>query len=721
MPAQKRLLSQTNYVTPVIDLTEDEDNHIIPSPKRNKVSTSSKISPPIIHLDDDGNIVEEEFFTSSTSQKNTNDQKKNEITNLTNDVDYQEENKRYIPTVQDQISYTQFITTPSTHFKPSSLMVQPIQDMLVAGFQPVYSDEESETEQDEQIETSNSTEQVSTSSGSEHRYQASGYIPIDELRYNKSPINVDNGDSLEDEELNAYENIDSIARNEEINKKDCSVVGKQIRLFPHQQRALNVIAENQNKDPNAPGMILGMYMGLGKTLTSLSYIYLQDKKTNLVVCSKANLDTWKTEIEKFFGYKMDYVMYHSSYDSKFFETKLTKAGIDDAPLVVITTYDYICLYNSKNNNHFENKTAQVKAKAKAIETFLFKNEWDTIIYDEVGKLLKPRNKTHVSAVALKASYKLILSGTPVINNSNEIWSLMSVLGFDTSSYAHNLDSFISCGYNNYVYMVKLEDVDIILPKLIDTYITIEANPDMKLVYNELRNLFITTDNAGKKSEEARNKVIGIISMMRQCCNNPLHFSDKIEKYIGKETMQKIRERAEESAKMQKAKQLINQHVVQAKQKMLIFSQFTQPLQEMNEYCKINKIKSAVYDGNTPDSIKNQLVRKFNNSSVPFVMMMNIVSANEGLNLQSADVVIIMEPAFNAAKEIQAIARMHRIGCKNEKTAYHLLVEKSFEMYSVAIQYRKELDNKRITTKQERKYGNLEKTSFKDSIHNSEAL
>lgn len=550
---------------------------------------------------------------------------------------------------------------------------------------------------------------------------------------------------LDDFKPNLSNTIDNLriteskARKQEIKEEDIIYVGNQVKLFKHQQRVLNVIEENKIifKDTEIKGSIIAMYMGYGKTLTSLAYIEKckdYESKYNLVVCSKKNISTWTDEIKKFYKGKLNVYIYHKSKHSFFFNFNFEEFKENKKPFIIITTFE--CLRANKTEFvDIEKRSETTQRKIQKANKFLYQTNWDTVVIDESTKITSIKNQITKCCHDLNAKYKLILTGTVVSNHSSEVWSLLYVLGLNVEHYHKNYNSFIENNFDKLIYIPNETDVQFDLPQLEEKYVSIEPDDNLRTVYNALRNLFIQYNNEEKikKKQDKKegkfvnngSKNIGLLTLLRQCCNSPHHLDiNKIKKHFknveeNKKLFDAINHKIL-SPKLKKTFEIINQHFLNG-QKILIFSYFKKTLEDVQLFCKKISIPCFSFNNKDNTNLKENIVKDFNRFKGGCVMTLNIMSASEGLNLQDADAVVLVEPSFNATRELQAIARAHRIGSKTKKKVYHLFIKDSFEMYIINIQYNKEIETKKITKKKERNYEGFDNITLKYSIKNSKNI
>ena len=167
-------------------------------------------------------------------------------------------------------------------------------------------------------------------------------------------------------------------------------------------------------------------------------------------------------------------------------------------------------------------------------------------------------------------------------------------------------------------------------------------------------------NVGKQNE--RLEVLAELIRLRQlCCDPALLYED----YQGG------------SAKMETCLELIR-NVIQGGSKVLVFSQFTAFLNRIKEQLNQMEIESYLLVGTTPQNKRSELVQRFNETDEAKVFLISLKAGGTGLNLTAANVVIHVDPWWNAAAQNQATDRAHRIGQTKKVTVYKIIVRHSVE-------------------------------------------
>ena len=313
------------------------------------------------------------------------------------------------------------------------------------------------------------------------------------------------------------------------------------------------------------------------------------------------------------------------------------------------------------------------------------------ILDE-AQLIKNRSTRNARSVKMiNCRHRLILTGTPIENSLEELWSLFDFLmpGL-LSTYDRFVDKYIRStpGENNQNNLLKLRSKlsPFILRRMKKDVIK-ELPPVTEIVYHchlsktqeELYRSYATSalkDLTRLVKKEGFKKiqihVLATLTRLKQICCHPAIFA---------------KERAEtgDSAKYDMLMELLNS-LIEGRHKTVIFSQYTKMLQIMRKDLNAQGIRFEYLDGSTKNRL--QIVNKFNEEKNIPVFLVSLKAGGTGLNLVGADTVIHYDMWWNPAVENQATDRVHRIGQKNSVSSYKLVTLGTIEEKIVELQDRK---------------------------------
>lgn len=332
----------------------------------------------------------------------------------------------------------------------------------------------------------------------------------------------------------------------------------------------------------------------------------------------------------------------------------------------------------------------------------FKNvPWQGLIVDEGQRLKSDKTLLYTALGALKIPFRVLLTGTPMQNNPRELFNLLQFLdeSFDAVAldleYAqltkenvpqlHNLiRSFFLRRTKAQVLTFLPPMAQIIIPVSMSVlqkklYMSILArNPDLvRAIFDSRRSL--------KQGERAN--LNNILMQLRKCLCHPFVYSREIEER-DVTTAVSHRNLVEASAKLQLLEILLPK-LKERGHRVLIFSQFLNMLDIMEDFLDGLELAHQRLDGTISTLQKQKRIDEFNapNSKL-FAFLLSTRAGGVGINLATADTVIILDPDFNPHQDIQALSRAHRIGQKNKVLCFQLMTKLSAEEKIVQIGRRK---------------------------------
>lgn len=391
-------------------------------------------------------------------------------------------------------------------------------------------------------------------------------------------------------------------------------------------------------DKNKFNCMLADDMGLGKTLQTLSFIAATGKEKTLIVAPTTLIQNWKNEITKFvpqLGEKIEVI----SYD-------MLRLHID-------------------------------KFKAK---------KYDLLVIDE-AQIIKNRNTQKFHSVgSLNANRIISLTGTPIENSVNEIWSHFFILHPPTRKIYERLRSECTDSTNSEIFAklsgkilnrfilrrtknTVLKD----LPPKIEKDVFVELSEQERNIYNQILSI---TREAFRQGLSGRINSLALESLLRlrQCCVsiNLLPSSIHSGTYIL-------------PSKLDTALGYVKKFTSDGS-KVLIFSQFVGALTEMRKVLDENKIRSVTLDGHTAK--RSQVINEFETNSNIKVFLISLKAGGVGLNLTAANSVILLDDWWNPAVEDQAMSRAHRIGQTQPVSVVRLICSNTVEEKIVQLQMEK---------------------------------
>ena len=403
---------------------------------------------------------------------------------------------------------------------------------------------------------------------------------------------------------------------------------------------LNFIADAQM------GGVLADDMGLGKTIQALCMV----RGKTLVVAPRSVLRNWENEAKRFRpGLRVS--IYHGP-DRK----------LDTDANLIITTY----------------------ALLRGDQEKLARTKWDVVILDEAQAIKNPQSQVAQAAFKIDADFRLTLTGTPVENRLDELWSQLhfvnpGLLGgrkdFD-ERYAQPIsrgDAGTAAHLRNRIRPFILRrlksEVAPELPPRTEQVLRCQLSPSERNVYNTVRAATQAkmVEHMGKGSVMAALEAL--LRLRQASCHSGLvpgqeaQGSSKIDLLI--DTLVSI---------------IAEDH------KSLVFSQWTGLLDKIEPHLVENGIEYVRLDGQTRD--RQGVVDTFQGEDGPPVMLISLKAGGTGLNLTAADHVFLMDPWWNPAVEDQAADRTHRIGQDKPVLVYRMVAEDTVEERILTLQARK---------------------------------
>jgi hypothetical protein len=416
------------------------------------------------------------------------------------------------------------------------------------------------------------------------------------------------------------------------------------------------------------GGILADDMGLGKTVQALSFLqYCREKNGALramVVCPTTLMFNWENEIRKFTP-ALKFFIHHGGDRSR------DKQRFNETD-VVITTYGTL--------------RSDIKMLSEV--------EFDYVVLDESQAIKNPQSKVTKAASLLNSKNRLCMSGTPLQNNTFDIYAQMNFLNpgmlgsveFFRNEFATPIDKFGEQDRKDhlrkllYPFILRRtkEQVAKDLPEKTETILFCEMEDEQRKIYDAYRN-------------DYRNKILGVISevgieksqltilqglmKLRQICDSPAIMNEQ-DKYPNV------------SIKLDELAREISENM--GDHKALIFSQFLGMLALIREKLTELGIPYEYFDGSTSAPDREKAINRFQGEDSVRVFLISLKAGGVGLNLTAADYVYIVDPWWNPAVEQQAIDRTHRIGQTKNIFAYRMICKDTIEDKIIQLQEKKRL-------------------------------
>lgn len=412
--------------------------------------------------------------------------------------------------------------------------------------------------------------------------------------------------------------------------------------------------------------ILADEMGLGKTLQTISLLgYMKHYRSipgpHLIIVPKSTLQNWMNEIKRWVP-SLKAVCLIGDSDTR--TTLIRDVILPGEWDVCVTSYE-MCI---KEKSVFK------------------KFNWRYLVIDEAHRIKNEKSKLSEIVREFRTANRLLLTGTPLQNNLHELWALLNFLLPDVFNSADDFDSwFNSNNLDNEALVKKLHEVlrpfllrriknDVeksLLPKQ-ETKIYIGLSKMQREWYTKILMKDIDIVNGAGKTDKMR--LLNILMQLRKCTNHPYLF-DGAEPGPPYTTDIHL---VDNCGKMV----LLDKLLIRLKEegsRVLIFSQMTRMLDILEDYCCWRQYEYCRLDGQTPHEERQQSIDAYNApDSTKFVFMLSTRAGGLGINLSTADIVILYDSDWNPQVDLQAMDRAHRIGQKKQVKVFRFITEHTVE-------------------------------------------
>uniref|UniRef100_A0A804QK69 ISWI chromatin-remodeling complex ATPase CHR11 n=1 Tax=Zea mays TaxID=4577 RepID=A0A804QK69_MAIZE len=393
--------------------------------------------------------------------------------------------------------------------------------------------------------------------------------------------------------------------------------------------------------------ILADEMGLGKTLQTISLLgYLHEFRgitgPHMVVAPKSTLGNWMKEIQRFCPILRAVKFLGNPEERNHIRDDLLQPGKFD---VCVTSFEMA-----------------IKEKS-ALRRF----SWRYIIIDEAHRIKNENSLLSKTMRIYNTNYRLLITGTPLQNNLHELWALLNFLLPEIFSSAETFDEWFQIsGENDQQEVVQQlhkvlrpfllrrlkSDVEKGLPPKKETILKVGMSQMQKQYYRALLQKDLEVINAGGE----RKRLLNIAMQLRKCCNHPYLFqgAEPGPPYTTGEHL------VENAGKMVLLDKLLPK-LKERDSRVLIFSQMTRLLDILEDYLMYRGYQYCRIDGNT---------------------------GGLGINLATADVVVLYDSDWNPQADLQAQDRAHRIGQKKEVQVFRFCTEYTIEEKVIERAYKK---------------------------------
>lgn len=419
---------------------------------------------------------------------------------------------------------------------------------------------------------------------------------------------------------------------------------------------------------NSISGILADEMGLGKTLQIISFIgYLKYLRKidgpHLVIVPKSTLKNWEHEFAKWTP-EIRTLLFQGNKNER---AQLVKDRVLTCDFdVLIASYDIIIRDKSVIN----------------------KFAWQYIIFDEAQRIKNETSSLSKVIRMFSSRHRLLITGTPLQNNLQELWALLNFILPDVFFNSEKFNDWFKSNDSDQDTVVKKlhrwlnpfllrrikSDVEkSLLPKK-ETNLYVRMSEMQYKWYKSILERNINAINTLSSGSQHKSGLLNIFMQLRKCCNHPYLF-DGAETgppyVIGEHIVQN-------STKLAVLDKLLKRFQAQGS-RVLIFSQMKRMLDILEDYCVFRNFEFNRIDGDTTYSSRVAAIDEYNRpGSKSFVFLLTTRSGGVGINLASADTVVIYDSDWNPQVDLQAMDRAHRIGQTKQVHVYRFVTENTVE-------------------------------------------
>ncbi|KAF9903864.1 hypothetical protein EC991_003241 [Linnemannia zychae] len=452
-------------------------------------------------------------------------------------------------------------------------------------------------------------------------------------------------------------------------------------LKDYQMDGLNWLRYNHSKGVNS---ILADEMGLGKTIQMVAFVNTLFHQLKafpcLIVVPNSTLTNWVREFAKW-SPDLRVVAYYGPQNSRSVvrDHELFHRGTHDLKChVVVTTYEMI---------------------VNPTDSALFrKNSWECLVVDEGQRLKNENSMLFVKLNELVIENRVLLTGTPLQNNIRELFSLMNFLDpvqfSDVTELEKKYENLDKSAVEELHGLLKpfflrrtKDEVLKDLPPMSEVIVPVGMSALQKEIYKGIlaRNhkLLQSITNRGGTASSRKASLHNILMELRKCLNHPYLIEGVEPRYLN--TAELVHKSLiEAGGKLE----LLHNMLPKLKQnghRVLIFSTMTRLLDILEDYLNGERYNFVRLDGSTSSNDRQARIDKFNApDSDVFVFLLSTRAGGVGVNLATADTILIYDVDFNPKADMQALSRAHRIGQKNKVLVLKFMTRNSAEERIVQI-------------------------------------
>ena len=438
-------------------------------------------------------------------------------------------------------------------------------------------------------------------------------------------------------------------------------------MRPYQVQGLNWLANLYEHGING---ILADEMGLGKTLQTLSLLgYLQAYRKirgpHLLIVPKSTLQNWLNEARRWVPDLNAFILHGDKEErSHLIKSVLIPREFD----LCIASYETVMI----------EKSAMCKVN------------WIYLVIDEAHRIKNEKSMLAQLVRDLKTLRRLLITGTPLQNNLHELWALLNFLLPDIFSSSEHFDAWFE-QHQEHSQEVVVEQ----LRRLLSPFLLrrLKADVEHSLLPKKEVNLYVglsplqrewykrllerdldAVNGLMVKQREGKLRLQNLVMQLRKCANHPYLFegAEPGPPFTTDEHL------VEASGKLVVLDKLLAR-LRENGSRVLLFSQMSRVLDILEDYCGLRGYAYCRIDGQTAHEERIQAIEEYNRpESEKFIFLLTTRAGGLGINLATADIVILYDSDWNPQVDLQAQDRAHRIGQTKQVCVFRLISEDTVE-------------------------------------------
>ncbi|XP_067228903.1 chromodomain-helicase-DNA-binding protein 1-like [Chanodichthys erythropterus] len=422
---------------------------------------------------------------------------------------------------------------------------------------------------------------------------------------------------------------------------------------------------------NQQGCILGDEMGLGKTCQTISLLAyargcLKMNGPFLVLCPLSVLENWRQELERFCP-SLSVLCYTGDKERRAELQEELKNGKNFH--VLLTTYE-MCLKDAR---------------------FLKSWKWKILVVDEAHRLKNQESLLHQTLKEFTVGFRVLLTGTPIQNNLQEVYSLLAFIQ-PSLFLPEDVEDFVSAYADVQTEPALADELHRVLQPFLLRRVKAEVAAELPkktelVVYHGLsalqkryyKAILMRDLDAFRTDQSTKTRLLNVLMQLRKCVDHPYLF-DGVEP----EPFEMGEHLVEASGKLSLLDTMLT-YLQEGGHRVLLFSQMTRMLDILQDYLEYRGYSYERLDGSVRGEERNLAIKNFSTKDV-FIFLLSTKAGGVGMNLTAADTVIFVDSDFNPQNDLQAAARVHRIGQTRPVKVIRLLGRDTVEeiIYSRAV-------------------------------------